>query len=237
VGNTGIIAWLAAFQQEHSSTEAAFVRILFASCYRLLSCLKQQYRARAVDQELECPTPIPQHLIAALQARQENDMTTHAPGVIVLRDVIESDLPIFFEHQLDPVATRMAAFPSRDRPAFMSHWAKILANQSGVVQTIMLDDQVAGNILSYEYDGVREVGYWIGRQYWGQGVATRALSAFLERHARPLYAHVAKHNRGSLRVLEKCGFTIVGEDSGQPDATGVPVEEYVLKLSADEPRQ
>lgn len=162
-------------------------------------------------------------------------MDTHTQGTIRLRDVIESDLPIFFEHQLDPVATSMAAFPSRDRPAFMAHWAKILANPTGVIQTIMLGDQVAGNIVSYEYDGMREVGYWIGRQYWGQGVATSALSAFLERHARPLYAHVAKHNRGSLRVLQKCGFTIIGEDRGQPDAAGVPGEEFVLKLSESEP--
>jgi len=36
-------------------------------------------------------------------------------------------------------------------------------------------------------------------------------------------------------VLQKCGFTIVGEDSGQPDETGVPVEEFVLKLSEVEP--
>ena len=130
-------------------------------------------------------------------------METHAPSAVVLRDVLEDDLPIFFEHQLDSAATRMAAFQSRDRQAFMAHWAKVLANPTGLAQTIMLGDQVAGNIVSFEYDGVREVGYWIGRQYWGQGVATRALSAFLERQARPLYAHVAKHNRGSLRVLNR----------------------------------
>ncbi len=41
--------------------------------------------------------------------------------------------------------------------------------------------------------GQREVGYWFGRQYWGKGVATRALAAFLDHVAvRPLYAHVVK---------------------------------------------
>jgi RimJ/RimL family protein N-acetyltransferase len=151
-----------------------------------------------------------------------------------LRDVIEADLPIFFEHQLDPEATRMAAFPSRNRPAFMAHWAKILADDTGGKQTILVDGQVAGNIVSWGQLDERNVGYWIGRQYWGQGVATRALAAFLGYETmRPLYAHVAKHNIGSRRVQEKCGFTICGEVRGVPDATGDEVDEIILKLSAN----
>ncbi|MEO7908349.1 MAG: GNAT family protein [Roseiflexaceae bacterium] len=165
-------------------------------------------------------------------------MTTPAPSAILLRDVAADDLPIFFEQQLDPVATQMAAFPSRDRPAFMAHWAKILVDTTVIAQTILFDRQVAGNIASFEISGAREVGYWIGSQYWGKGIATEALAAFLKHEqARPLYAHVAKHNRGSLRVLEKCGFVIIGQDSGEPDANGALVEEYMLKLSGSEQPQ
>jgi RimJ/RimL family protein N-acetyltransferase len=159
-------------------------------------------------------------------------MDTHAPSTVLLRDVKEDDLPIFFEQQLDPVATQMAAFPARDRQAFMAHWAKILVDTTVITQTILFGGQVAGNVVSFELFGKREVGYWIGRQYWGKGVATTALAAFLHHiQARPLYAHVAKHNRASLRVLEKCGFTILGEDRGEPDASGEQVEGYMLKLS------
>lgn len=151
-----------------------------------------------------------------------------------LRDVVEADLPVFFEHQLDPVANQMAAFPSRDRTTFMAHWAGILSDETVVTQTILVDGQVAGNVVSFEQFGAREVGYWIGRQYWGQGVATRALAAFL-RHVetRPLYAHAAKHNTASIRVLQKCGFAIVGEDRWYSEARGEEVEEFVLKLSAN----
>jgi RimJ/RimL family protein N-acetyltransferase len=132
-----------------------------------------------------------------------------------LRDVTETDLPIFFEHQLDPDAAQMAAFPPRERDAFMAHWAKILADATVGKQTILVDERVAGNIVSFEQSGEREVGYWLGRDYWGRGVATKALAAFLAQEtARPLYAYVAKHNIGSQRVLEKCGFTICGEDGG-----------------------
>jgi hypothetical protein len=69
---------------------------------------------------------------------------------ILLRDITEADLPIFFDHQLDPDATRMAAFPSRDREAFMAHWTKILANEMITKQTIIFNGLVAGNIVCFE---------------------------------------------------------------------------------------
>jgi RimJ/RimL family protein N-acetyltransferase len=134
------------------------------------------------------------------------------PITLLLRDLIASDLPIFFKQQLDPVANQMADFPARDQDAFMAHWIKILAEESNILKTILYDDQVAGNIVSWEQSGEREVGYWLGREYWGKGIATRALAAFLELvAARPLYAYVAKHNLASIRVLEKYGFKKIDE--------------------------
>ena len=132
---------------------------------------------------------------------------------VTLRDVESADLPVFFEHQLDPEATRMADFPSRDWEAFLAHWNRILDDDTIVKNTVLFWGEVAGNVVSFAPSGEREVGYWIGRQYWGKGVATRALEAFLglERR-RPLYAHVARHNAASIRVLENCGFRITGEE-------------------------
>jgi len=98
---------------------------------------------------------------------------------VMLREVLADDLPIFFEHQLDPTATRMAAFPSRDRNSFNVHWTKILADETIYKKTIMYDGQIAGNMVSWEQSGDREVGYWIGKEYWGKGIASRALSLFL----------------------------------------------------------
>jgi len=154
---------------------------------------------------------------------------------IVLRDVMMSDLPIFFDQQLDPEANRMAAFTRKDpadRDAFMAHWAKILRDETITIQTILFDGQVAGSVLSYvDEDGQREVSYWIGRPYWGKGVATRGLLAFLDHiKVRPLYARVAQDNFGSLRVLEKCRFTRIGEGRGFSEARGQEVEEFLLRL-------
>jgi RimJ/RimL family protein N-acetyltransferase len=151
---------------------------------------------------------------------------------VVLRDVTEADLPIFYEHQLDPIATQMAAFPARDRDAFIAHWRKILRDAPVTTKTILFDGQVAGNVVSFNGDGEREVGYWIGREYWGKGIASKALAAFLAvEQTRPLYAHVAKHNIASRRVLEKCGFTFFGEDKDFSDTPGEEVEGVILILT------
>ena len=149
---------------------------------------------------------------------------------IFLRDVIEADLPTLYEQQLDPEATAMAAFPSRDHDAFMAHSAKIMADPKLVFKAIVCDDQIAGSLVSWPMEGEWEVGYWLGKEYWGKGIDTQALAEYIRGvTTRPLYAHVAQHNIGSRRVLEKCGFKVIGEDS-YTNPAGVGVEEFILKL-------
>ena len=110
----------------------------------------------------------------------------------------------------------MVAFNSRDRAAFDQHWAKVLADDTALKKTVVVDGQVAGNIGSFMREGKREVGYWFDRAFWGRGVATKALSAFLcLEQTRPLHAGVAKHNLASLRVLQKCGFTFADDTNDQ----------------------
>lgn len=154
-------------------------------------------------------------------------MTEH----VTLRPVDPADLPIFFAHQRDPEAIRMAAFPARDHDAFTAHWAKILGDRTVLARTILVDGRVAGNLGSWTQDGARKLGYWLGREYWGRGVASAALRQFLALvTTRPLLAHVAKHNLASLRVLHKCGFKISGEDTS-PGEGDEPDEEYILTLA------
>jgi RimJ/RimL family protein N-acetyltransferase len=149
------------------------------------------------------------------------------PKKVVLRDVREEDIHVFFEHQRDPDANEMAAFPARDRDAHMAHWIKILADPTVVTKTIELDGQVVGNVVSWVKDGRRAIGYWVGQAHWGKGVATDAVRQFLMQVSkRPLYAWVATHNIGSIRVLEKCGFVRTGERPSGDDK----VEEIVLEL-------
>ena len=148
-----------------------------------------------------------------------------------LRDVEPADLPVFYEHQLDADATAMAAFPARDRAAFDAHWAtNVLGNAAAVTRTILVDGQVAGYIGSWPQDGARLVGYWIGKEHWGKGVATTALAAFLHLVTeRPLRAHVVEHNVGSIRVLEKCGFSLEREEKVEGAGTDVVELVFVLR--------
>lgn len=139
----------------------------------------------------------------------------------MLRDVVETDIPIFFEHQRDPEATQMALFPAREREAFTAHWHKILGEKNVGTKAIVFEGEVAGNIVSFERAGKRLVGYWIGREYWGKGIATQALAEFLDvLTERPLYAEVAMTNVGSIRVVEKCGFTLSGRTTEHDEAFG-----------------
>jgi len=156
-----------------------------------------------------------------------------------LRDVVEDDLTLFFDFQLDPDANFMAAFIARDptdREAFTAHWKKIMAVPTNIIRTIVRDGQVVGSVSSYELSGKPEVTYWIGRAHWGKGIATRALTVFLAQvnTTRPIYARVAKDNLGSRRVLEKCGFQVIGESKGFAKARGEEIEELHLELLANE---
>jgi RimJ/RimL family protein N-acetyltransferase len=132
-----------------------------------------------------------------------------------LRDVEDADLQVFFEQEHDPEAARRSRFVPRERERFMTHWVtKILGDPDVFVQTIDIDGAVAGNVVAWWVeDGRRFIGYWCGRQYWGRGVGTRAVTLFLRRElARPLYADPFAGNHGSVRLLEKCGFVRAGTE-------------------------
>lgn len=126
---------------------------------------------------------------------------------MLLRPVEPEDIAIFFAQQNDPEACALADFPARERAAHEAHWARILRDPTAIARAIIGDERVIGNVGSYVDEDRREVGYWFGREYRGQGHATAALALFLtEVRERPLFAHVAAHNGGSRRVLAKCGF-------------------------------
>jgi RimJ/RimL family protein N-acetyltransferase len=125
----------------------------------------------------------------------------------------------------------MALMPAREREAFDVHWRRILADTRVVIRTIEADGEVAGNVVSWELDGRRVVGYWLGREFWGRGVATAALAELVqELETRPLHVWVARSNIGSVRVLEKCGFERVGETSEHDERIGRVVEMFLYEL-------
>jgi RimJ/RimL family protein N-acetyltransferase len=85
--------------------------------------------------------------------------------------------------------------------------------------TIAVKDAAIGGIgLELQADVHRlsaEIGYWLARTYWGQGLATAAVGAvtsygFETLRLCRIYAMVFEHNSASCRVLEKCGYQLEG---------------------------
>ncbi|GAA4682121.1 GNAT family N-acetyltransferase [Streptomyces youssoufiensis] len=144
-------------------------------------------------------------------AHTSQDGSGGAPARVTdvrLRAVERADLELFFAFEQDPEAARRAVFPSRERERFMTHWEnRVLGDPTGIHRTVVADGEVAGNIVCWEDEGRRLVGYWFGRSFWGRGVGTRAVSQFLDLvEHRPLYADPFASNEASVRLLERCGF-------------------------------
>lgn len=151
-----------------------------------------------------------------------------------------SDLDILFAMQLNPEANRMAVANPRDRATFDAFWARVLSNQTppNVARVIVTHDErgretVVGQISCFKLDGQDAVGYWIAREHWGRGIATEALRLLLrEVPVRPLHARAASTNTASIRVLERCGFKLIGHQHtpATPDGRFPACEEALLRL-------
>lgn len=124
----------------------------------------------------------------------------------------------------------MVPMPPRNEVDFYKHWREnILSNPVVVMRVIEVDGAVAGHVSSFFRNERFFIGYWLGKKYWGRGIASAAVAEFIARHEarRPLSACVAVTNGASLRVLIKCGFKIAEKSVKGPDE----VEEYRLELT------
>ena len=159
-------------------------------------------------------------------------MSNSCDNRIKLREVLDEDLPTLYHQQLDPDACEMAGFPPRGYDDFMAHWAKVRKMETAVTRAILFDGQVAGNIGSWEEVEEREVGYWLGKEFWGRGIATAALKQFVEiLQFRLLFGYTAKSNIGSFKVLEKCGFKVDREERMALRPGGNEIDVVILKLT------
>jgi RimJ/RimL family protein N-acetyltransferase len=153
----------------------------------------------------------------------------------VLRELRDEDVAVLFEQWADPVAMHMAAFTApdhMDRHAFERRLSRLRADETVIVRAIVVDGEVVGTIGSWGDPDEREVTYWIGRSFWGQGIATEALRAYLTVDPRVRCARVAADNVASRRVLEKCGFRVIAHDRGFAEARSGEIEELVLRREA-----
>src|SRR5438128_7144517 len=158
---------------------------------------------------------------------------SRGPGAVTLRKITENDIPTLFEQQLDPEAYRLVAFSARnplDRAAHDAYWAGLLRDERVNAKAVVADGQLAGYVVCFSL-GPRMLGYWLGRDFWGRGIATAAVREFLRGfRPRPLFAAVAKDNVASVRVLAKCGFVVFTEGLSFSDARQAETDELNLIL-------
>jgi RimJ/RimL family protein N-acetyltransferase len=96
---------------------------------------------------------------------------------------------------------------------------------------ILVHEKVSGHIAKFLMFGEQEITYWIGKEFWGRGIATTALQIFLkEKSERPLYARTAYGNFGLMRVLKKYGFVKTGIERVFDTARGEEIEEFIFDL-------
>lgn len=109
---------------------------------------------------------------------------------------------------------------------------------NNIVLGITINNQVIGVIGLHKIveNHKAEVGYWLGRSYWGQGYMTEAVNAIIkygfdELQLVRLCANVFTHNIGSAKVLEKSGFVkegILRKEAKKPDGTLLDEIRYAL---------
>ncbi|MFI6096244.1 GNAT family N-acetyltransferase [Lentzea sp. NPDC051213] len=153
---------------------------------------------------------------------------------VVLRHVEDADLDVLFEFMRDPESVWMAAFTAEDpddREAFNAHMNRIRANPDTWFRVILGDERVVGSVGSFVLEGDQEITYWVDRAVWGQGVAGRAVALMLQEiTVRPVFGRAASDNAGSIRVLTRAGFEVVGTDRGYAAGRKAEIEETILKL-------
>ncbi|MDN3692368.1 GNAT family N-acetyltransferase [Chryseobacterium tructae] len=155
---------------------------------------------------------------------------------IELRPTTIADLDTLFQFQLDDEGRHLAAFTSQEstnKEAYLAKYTRLLNDPTINNQTIIVDAVIAGSIAKFIMEGDTEITYWIDRNFWGKGVATKALKAFLTLEtSRPIFGRVAFDNLGSQKVLENCGFVRIGTDKGFANARQTEIEEFIYRLDA-----
>jgi RimJ/RimL family protein N-acetyltransferase len=153
---------------------------------------------------------------------------------VALRPVGTADLDSLFRMMRDPTSVWMAAFTAEDpddRERFDAHMARVLGSPDNTTLAITWQGDFVGTVACFQMEGQTEVTYWVDRAVWGRGIASQALALLLETvRVRPLFARAASDNAGSLRVLEKAGFRVVGSEVSYATARGTEIEETILRL-------
>ena len=139
-----------------------------------------------------------------------------------LRPFRKSDLPSIVKHiNNKSIAGNTLTIPypytMKDAEEWYARFRKMMRRKdcNKIAFAIEIDGQVVGSVGLTIEDHKAEIGYWLGRAYWGQGIMTEAVKevtkyCFKELGLRRVYGCVFTNNKASMRVLEKAGYSFEG---------------------------
>ena len=164
---------------------------------------------------------------------------------LILRPWLESDAGMLFKYASDPDVGPRAGWPPHKsveesleiiRTVFSGEgmWAVELKETSEVIGCVGYLPAALSN-LDIEEDQC-EVGYWIAKPYWNQGICTEAMRAIVDycfnvKGFTVLWGDYFPDNPASGRVMEKCGFIDTGKETLCPTlevGAGKPVRVMML---------
>ena len=141
---------------------------------------------------------------------------------ITLRDFLVTDIErlVFLANKQAVSRYLVYTFPYPYTRQNAEFWITRGCKENGhTSKVICLEGEFVGSVGFTRQSGWRdhcaEIGYWIGEEYWGRGIASQALkiltdTAFEKYHLKKLYAPVLAPNKASMRVLEKCNYSLEG---------------------------
>ncbi|KZN29308.1 MULTISPECIES: GNAT family N-acetyltransferase [Pseudoalteromonas] len=166
--------------------------------------------------------------------------------VVTLRKLKKTDQAYLVRHLNDAKVTQYlsARIPQPYTQQDASWWLEIGCEQNAINRAIEIDGQFCGVIGAYLPESnllstAAEIGYWVGHEFWGMGVATQAVMLFTtlifnDSDVVELINPVSSPNKASIRVMEKAGFKLklVSEKTAKHQQRLFDEHVYVLNRPA-----
>ena len=170
--------------------------------------------------------------------------------VVYLRELSEEDIPAWFERASDHESADLAgdSIPESAEMGFswLQRHREQFRRQIGIRWAIVPQDLAAsvgtiGLTITSTEDRIAEIGFVIGRAYWGKGLGTAAAQlvthyAFHTLGLAEIQAEVLQRNLASRHVLEKLGFQLERDLPGDSQAEMGSEDCYLYVLPKHPPR-
>ncbi len=166
-----------------------------------------------------------------------------------IRSYRHADLRSLIRHANNPrVAENLRdRFPHPYTERDGREWLAVAMQQEPETNfAIAVDGELVGTIGLHVGDDVyrqsAEIGYWLGEDYWGRGIATEAVSvltdwAFANLGLLRIYALVFEANPASVKVLEKAGYSLEGRMRSAVVKRGRVMDQLLLAIVVPDERE